>query len=217
MPGTLREGHPTTVWGAPAASASLAMLAVHGRGQDPGFMRSLFERGAFAGVRFYAPAAARSSWYPHPFLDDIERNEPARSSSLDTLTTTLAAMRADGFADDRIVLAGFSQGACLVSELLLHDPRAYAATVILTGGYLGPAVRQPLSGSPLARMPALLRSVEGDPWVPPSRVRQTANVLGASGATVDLRIEPGAEHVVSAASVADVAALLARLAQEAWR
>lgn len=208
---TIPEGRPTTVWGAPVASAHLAVLAVHGRGQSPDFMRALFARGDFGGVRFFAPAAHDSSWYPHPFLGDIESNEPARTTSLGQLLTAIDAIRAQGFSDDRIVLAGFSQGACLVSELLLHEPRTYAAAIILTGGYLGPVTRDPLPGEPLQGMPVLLRSVEGDPWVPPLRVREMADILGAAGATVDLRIEPGSEHIVSDASVADMTDLLARL------
>lgn len=205
------EGRPTAIWGAPAASARIAVLAVHGRGQSPEFMRALFDRTRLANVRFYAPAAIDSSWYPHPFLDEIENNEPARSTSLRSLAMTLATIRAEGIPDDRIVLAGFSQGACLVSDLLLQQPRAYAAAVILTGGYLGALERNPLPGVPLAGVPVLLRSVESDAWVPSSRVRQTASILRSAGAAVDLRIEPGAEHAVSDAAVADIAALLARL------
>jgi phospholipase/carboxylesterase len=40
---------------------------------------------------------------------------------------------------ERIVLAGFSQGGCLVAVLLARTPRPYAGVAILTGALIGPS------------------------------------------------------------------------------
>lgn len=189
------------VWGSSLEEARVALLAVHGRGQTPAFMESLSERFKVSRVRYYGPSAAANTWYPKPFLEAIERNEPALSHALATLSSHVDSVLSDGFTLDKVVLCGFSQGACLLSHFVLSHPVKYGGLILLTGGYLGPDTITAPAGKPLDGVPAVLRSVEQDPWVPKSRVEQTAAALLASGAKVDIRIAPGREHIITEEAV----------------
>ncbi|NKQ51385.1 phospholipase [Amycolatopsis sp. K13G38] len=196
-------------WGPPRDRAACAVLAVHGRGQDPGFMRDTAARFGAVNARFYAPEAPGSSWYPHPFLVEPTRNQPALGRSLSTIGTCVERLGEQGFGPERVVLWGFSQGACLLSQYLLTvAPRAYGGAALFTGGYLGPGSVPPPAGNPLRGLNVVLRSIEHDPFVPSRRVEETAAVLTKAGASVDLRIDPGDEHMITGEACAAAARLL---------
>ena len=198
-------------WGASADVAECAVLSVHGRSQDPTFMRRTSERFGATGVRFYAPEAPGHSWYPQPFLEPLHRNRPALDDSLRVLERSLAQLAEAGFGPERVVLWGFSQGACLLAHHVLTSPQRFAGLVLFTGGYLGQASMPALENAPLREMPALVRSIDQDPWVPRFRVEDTARLLSGAGAAVDLRIDPGDEHVITDEACASATRLLASL------
>ena len=126
-------------WGTPADRAELAVLSVHGRGQDPAFMQATAARLGPAPVRFFAPEAEGNTWYPRSFLEPIEGNQPALDHALETVNACFGRLSQAGFDSGRVVLWGFSQGACLLSHLVLTMPRPLAGLVLFTGGYLGTA------------------------------------------------------------------------------
>jgi phospholipase/carboxylesterase len=199
-------------WGEPLDTASLAVLAVHGRGQDPGYVRAVAERVDLPGVAWVGPAAAGGSWYPNRFTEPRATNEPQLSAALEVVDGVLAGLAQDGFAPERVVLLGFSQGACLLADHLIRGPRRYAAAVLLTGGFIGPPGFRPQPAGDLAGTPVLLATSELDDWVPVERVRQTADLLRELGGDVTLRIDDDPEHHVNDAAVAAVRELLTRLA-----
>ena len=52
-------------------------MAVHGRTQDPEFIRGVVDRLAIgSSLTVIAPAAEGRSWYPKPFLAPMEENQP---------------------------------------------------------------------------------------------------------------------------------------------
>ena len=196
--GPPRHGaRPVLEWGAAEADAELAVLTVHGRAQTPAFMRRTAERFGAAPVRFYAPEAADNSWYPHSFLDPQHRNQPELDEALRAVDAWLEHLAEVGFAPHRVVLWGFSQGACLLAHHALTAPRRFAGIVLFTGGYIGPEPMSEPEGEPLREVPVVVRSVEHDPWVPRFRVEHTAALLAGAGAAVDLRVDPGSEHVIT--------------------
>lgn len=199
-------------WGAPVDRAELAVLAVHGRGQDPAFMRETARRFGAAPVRFYAPEAEGNTWYPLSFLEPAERNQPALDRSLRTVETCLDRLVQAGFDSGRAVLWGFSQGACLLSHLILTAPRRVAGLVLFTGGYIGTAPPPVPGEGALHGVPAVVRSIEDDPWVPRHRVEDTAALLRRAGAEVDLRVDPGTEHVITDEACAAATGLLTAVA-----
>lgn len=194
-------------WGTPVDQAELAVLAVHGRGQEPAFMQATARRFGAAPVRFFAPEAEGNTWYPQSFLEPLERNQPSLDRSSRVIEACFDRLAHSGFASDRVVPWGFSQGACLLSHVMLTAPRPVAGLLLFTGGYVG--TRPPVPGErDLAGVHAVLRSIEHDPWVPRHRVEDTATLLRRAGATVNLRIDPGTEHIVTDEACAAATGLL---------
>lgn len=202
-------------WGAPVDRAELAVLAVHGRGQDPAFMRETARRLGPAPVRFFAPEAEGNTWYPRSFLEPIERNQPALDRSSQVVEACLNQLAGGGFDHRRVVLWGFSQGACLLSHLVLTIGRPVAGLVLFTGGYVGAAPPPVPRDRHLRGVPAVVRSIENDPWVPRHRVEETAALLRRAGAEVDLRIDPGTEHIITDEACAAATELLTAVAARA--
>jgi len=190
---------PVTV-GPPVADAPRVAVVVHGRDQDPEYMlEHLVARLDAPDVAFVLPVAAERSWYPARYFDPRDANEP-------WLGHALAAVEAAiGDVDpERVVLAGFSQGACLVADLLARTPRRFAGAAILTGALIGP--HPEVAG--LDGVPVFLESSRYDEWVALADVEATATALEAAGARVELQVSDDREHRIRDAAVAGVRALL---------
>lgn len=125
--------------GPPAEEARAAAVVLHGRDQDPDYMlEHLVARLGTEDVAFWLPSAAGHAWYPGRFFDPREVNEPWLEHSLDACEAAVAQLLAADTEPDRIVLAGFSQGACVVADFLALRPRAFAGVALLTGSLTGP-------------------------------------------------------------------------------
>ena len=187
-------------------------MLLHGRGASAADILSL--GGAFApeGWAMLAPEAADRTWYPHSFLAPRQQNEPWLSSALSRVDRVVKGLLDSGLTADRIVLAGFSQGACLTSEYAGTHPRHYGAVLAFTGGMIGPALSpEPLPGS-FDGVPALFASGDPDPHVPWARVVETAERYRAAGAEVVLRRYPNRPHTVGREELLLAHELLGRIA-----
>jgi phospholipase/carboxylesterase len=161
-------------------------------------MHALAARLDLPDVACVAPAVAGPRRYPGRFLQPRAASEPALSRALDVVASTLDDLTAAGVDPARIILGGFSQGACLTCDALARRPRRLGALAVLCGGLIGAGddeLARPPAGA-LAGLPVLLTGTEEDDWVPVERVRRTAELLADGGAAVDLRIHPPAEHRV---------------------
>ncbi len=202
------QGQPVGVAGAPLEQARALVVLVHGRGASAESILTLAHELDTEGVAYLAPQAAGSTWYPQSFLAPIEHNEPDLSSGLSALADVLDSADHAGLPSERQLLLGFSQGACLTLEFAARNPRRYAGVVGFTGGLIGPpSTTRDVSGS-LAGTPVFLGSSDPDPHVPWTRVQETAEVLGALGANVDLRRYPGMGHTINAEEIAAAKAML---------
>jgi predicted esterase len=181
-------------------SGRLAVL-VHGRGSGPEAMLDLAGRLAAEGVRCVLPAAADHTWYPQRFTVPQADNEPWLTHALEAVGAHL-----DGAED--VALAGFSQGACLVLEYVARHPRRYRAVAGLSGGLIG-ADGELTRPEGLDGTPVLITAAEGDDWIPVERTRESAEILEAAGARVDLRIYQPSSHAIRAEEVDAVAAMVA--------
>ena len=212
----LHEGQPLLTAGAPVASARAAMVMVHGRGasaEDILGLRQAF--GDVAGWHFVAPQAANGTWYPERFMAPLARNEPWLSSALDAVGRAVASLEAAGVPSDRIVLLGFSQGACLASEWTARHARRFGGLALLAGGLIGPdGTPRDYAGS-LDGTPVFLGCGDVDAHIPVSRVRETAEVMERLGGTVDARIYPGIPHGIVQDEVDAVRALMASVVRQA--
>jgi phospholipase/carboxylesterase len=183
--------------GAALDDADFAVLAVHGRGQSPAFMQDLADRIGLPGFGYLLPAASGNTWYPGGFMQPIEDNQPHLDHALEAIGTHLDGLRARGFGPERTVLLGFSQGACLLSEYLLRHQDRYAAAILHTGGYLGPAEHGWPEEGALDGVPVLLASAAEDAWVPLPRIEATAVALSKAGAAVELTTYDDPEHHIN--------------------
>lgn len=195
-------GAPVLKAGAPLEQAALAVVLLHGRGASAEDILGLGEAFGMPEVAFLAPQASGHTWYPLSFLAPREQNEPYLNSALRRIEAVVESLEQAGFGRERIVLAGFSQGACLATEFVASHPARYAGLMAFTGGLIGPAGATLTgcgrSNAPLlAGTPALLMSGDPDPHVPWARVEESAEVLRGIGAEVTLRRYPGRPHTIT--------------------
>jgi phospholipase/carboxylesterase len=209
------RGIPLSIEGAPLHSAALAVVLVHGRSQDPSYMREhVIDRLARSDLAYILPGAADHSWYPESFLRPLEENQPHVDWALARLDDVRRLTREAGVEDRRIVWLGFSQGACLVTEYVARSPHRFGGLVAFTGGLIGPD--QPgLTHPPhLAGLPALFTTSDPDAWVPVSRVEETVEILQSAQAVVEYVVNHGAEHEIVDDSIARCGALLRLVASD---
>ena len=193
--------------GEPLGTAPV-LLMVHGRGAGPRNILDLVPRLARPGFTHLAPAAAGNTWYPFSFLSETERNEPGLSSALHTLDTIVGNVIASGVTAERIVLLGFSQGACLAAEFAARHARRYGGVIVFTGGLMGPpGTPRDYPGS-FDGTPIFLGCGDVDMHVPRDRVDETAAVFTRMGAAVDERIYPGMPHIINDDEIAAAQAIL---------
>jgi len=158
-------------------------------------------------VAYVLPPAAGGSWYPARFSAPRAANEPSLSHALEAVEAAIDGVVAAGVQSERIVLAGFSQGGCLVADVLARSPRPYAGVALLTGALIGPDSDVTRPG-PIDGVPVFMETGRYDEWVPLERVEATARALEAAGASVELQVSDEVEHRIRDEAVAGVRALL---------
>jgi predicted esterase len=194
--------------GPAAGQATLAVILVHGRGDSASGILGLADALDAPHVVWLAPQAAGHAWYPFSFLVPMEHNEPGLSSGLAVIDGLVETLRAEGLPPERIVLMGFSQGACLAQEYAARHARRYHAVVGLSGGLIGPpGTPRDYAGS-FDGTPVFLGCSDIDAHIPVERVHESGDVFARMGAEVDKRIYPGMGHTVNAEELSAVQALL---------
>jgi predicted esterase len=194
--------------GAPLAEARGAVVLLHGRGGSAEDILRLASAFDLPGIAYLAPQAAGHTWYPQSFLAPRQENEPWLSSALDKVGAVVASIEAAGIPRARIVIAGFSQGACLSTEFVASNPARYAGVIAFTGGLVGPVGMDLRHEGDLAGTPALFLSGDPDPHVPWQRVVDSAKELERMGAKVEAIRYAGKPHSVSADEVKRARVLL---------
>jgi len=209
-PAHLHAGQPVLRRGPAAAQARLAVILVHGRGDSAPGILGLADGFDAPDVTWIAPQAAGHTWYPYSFLVPMERNEPALTSGLRVIGELVAVIASEGIPADRVVLMGFSQGACLAQEFAVRHARRYHAVVGLSGGLIGPpGTPRDYAGS-FDGTPVFLGCSDVDPHVPVGRVHESDGVFARMGARVDTRIYPRMGHSVNADELEAVRGLLSK-------
>ena len=104
-------------------NARAAMILIHGRGAVAQSILELVSQLDATGFAYLVPQAAGNTWYPHSFLAPTPENEPGISSGLYVISQLIDDLNAKGFTPDKIMLLGFSQGACLTLEFVARNPR----------------------------------------------------------------------------------------------
>jgi predicted esterase len=181
---------------------------VHGRNAAPENILDLAHRWDRPALTYLAPAADNHTWYPHTFLADISTNEPGVSSGIAKLASLVAKVESAGIPRSRIVLCGFSQGACLSSEFAIRHASRFGGLLIFSGAAIGPPGMTWEYPGGFDGTPVFLGCSDRDAHIPESRVRETADVFSRMGAAVTLRIYPGMGHTVNEDEIAVARRLL---------
>lgn len=209
--GTLHKGSPVRAAGEPLENARAAMLMLHGRGARAEDILTLAARLDQPGFAYLAPQAAGNTWYPNRFLAPLESNEPWLSSALERVADELAHIEASGIPAERIMLLGFSQGACLALEFAARHARRYAGVAGLTGALIGPADMPRRDQGSFDGTPVFLGCSDTDIHVSKDRVQQTARVLRALGADLTERFYPNLDHSVNDDEIVFVRGMMRRV------
>lgn len=193
----LHTSRPVLTAGPPPERARGTLILLHGRGASAEDILSLYTKFHLPTLAALAPEADGNSWYPHSFLAPLEANQPYLNAALARIDGLVTDLLGRGIPAQRIALIGFSQGACLTTELIARHPRPCGAVLALTGGLIGPPGTPREYHGSLAGTFVFLGSGDPDPHVPFARVQETATVLTRMGATVDLRRYPGMPHTIN--------------------
>jgi phospholipase/carboxylesterase len=191
--------------------ARAGVVLVHGRGATARGMVGIADDIGVEGVAYRAPQARRGSWYPNRFIAPIEQNEPHLASALQAVSDAVESFVDSGIPYDRIVVLGFSQGACLGSEFVARTPRRYGGVVAFSGGLIGPLGTEFDHEGDLAGTPVFLGCSDSDPHIPVERVHETRDVFERLGADVTERIYEGMGHTINADEIGFVRELLTTL------
>ncbi|QWC19157.1 phospholipase [Halorubrum sp. 2020YC2] len=235
---------PLVTAGTPLDDADAALVLVHGRGATARSVVDLGEQLAgdrdvavspaespaareASGLSLLAPAAAGNTWYPNSFLSPVADNEPGRTSGLRAVGAAVDRAVESGIDRDRLLVGGFSQGACLASEFVARNPTRYGGIAVFSGGLIGESIdvddyladataagpegSTGADGGPLFGTPAFVGCSDVDPHIPEERVHETTAVLEALGADVDERIYEGMGHGINDDEVEAASELVASL------
>jgi phospholipase/carboxylesterase len=192
-------GQPILTAGAPKAAAEAALVLLHGRGARPGTVLDLADELGRSGVAHIAPEAYHNTWYPHAATDERGLNQPHLDSALRAVHDAIDLAHDAGVPGGKVVVLGFSQGACLAAEYVYRNPRRYGGLAALSGCLMGPEnttvpddEERGLDGTP-----ALFGCDEDDPHIPASRVRESADAYRECGSDVTTRLYEGLGHQVN--------------------
>jgi len=209
--GDPHRNQPVRHEGMPLDQARAAMILLHGRGATAEDILMLAYELEHPDMAYLAPQAAGYTWYPHSFLAPISRNEPGISSGLSLVGRLVDEALSAGLSLDRIVIAGFSQGACLGLEYVARNAGRYGGVLGLSGGLIGlsggliglsggligpEGMPRQYQGS-LDGTPVFLGCSDADFHIPKERVIETSQILSDLGCDVTMRLYPGLGHTLN--------------------
>ncbi len=186
-----------TMDGSPLDVAKAAVIMLHGRGSSAEDILALTSHFRGDGVAYLAPEANGNSWYPQWFMSKLNDNQPNLDSALRLLKNLVKQLELTGIPPRRILILGFSQGACLASEFAIRNAQRFGGFAALSGGLMGPEGTVWDYPGSLDDTPIYLGCSDVDPFIPLQRVYETGEVLGENGGQVTLKIFSEMGHFVN--------------------
>lgn len=189
------------------------VVLLHGYGSNGNDLISLARmiQPALPNAAFVAPnapsqirnMAAAHQWWPIETFSMAERAEGAASAApaLDAFLT--AELEAAGLPDDRLLLAGFSQGMMMALHVGLRRVEPLAGIIGISGMLVAP---DRLEGEIRSRPPTLLIHGTEDDVVPFRSMELARSALAAAGVTVETHVSPGVRHGIAEDGLAAAAA-----------
>ncbi|MCL7417630.1 MAG: dienelactone hydrolase family protein, partial [Halalkalicoccus sp.] len=161
----------------------------------------------------FAPQAARNTWYPNAFIAPVESNEPDRSSGLQAIDNAVTEATNEGIPTERVMILGFSQGACLASEYVARTPRRYGGLAVLSGALIGESVDPDDYEGDLDGTPVFLGCSDVDPHIPEERVQESAEIFEQLNGNVTKRLYEGMGHGINQDEIEHVSGMVAGLVE----
>ncbi len=197
--------------GVPLSEADAVMILLHGRGATAESILALADYLPHPQMAYLAPQAAGNSWYPYSFLVPTAQNEPYLSMALQTVAALVAQVTEAGIPAARIVLAGFSQGACLAAEFAARHAQRYGGLLLFSGGLIGPPGAPRNYPGTLAETAVFIGCSDVDAHIPLTRVRETSALFQQMGAQVTEKIYPGMGHTIIQDELDEAMRILAKM------
>lgn len=211
---------PALEVGAPRGEAGLTVLLLHGLGADGHDFEEVAAELSRAAEprkwRFVLPhAPARKvtinlgmkmpAWYD---ILDLSQPRAVDWGTVEESARSIEALMAREPAD-RLILAGFSQGAAMALHVGLRHPDRIAG-ILMMSGYLLTGENHPCPPKTVD-FPMGIFHGSLDPVVPQTAAEQAVEALQEHGYAPTLKTYPGLEHSVSDDELRDVFAWLTRV------
>lgn len=186
----------TLTTGTSAQTARAVCVFLHGRGQNAEQMVAEVISSLDApGVHFVLPQSPGIAWYDAKAVDAMTNDAAAQLEEALSLVHDAVDAARRAAPNGPLVIAGFSQGACLTIEYLLRGGEADAAAV-LTGCRVG-ASGADLPEKVVGSIPVYVSNGDADPWIPLWASQKAEEALSRQGARVRSDVFPGRDHSVS--------------------
>lgn len=196
--------------GAEPAEANLIVILLHGRGADGADIMGLSQEFEGDDIAWLAPTAMNNAWYPGRFTERRATNEPFLSISTEQIKGLI-----NEFPSEKVILAGFSQGACLTADILARYPMPLAGAWMFSGGLIGEDDEFPELTQSYQGLPVTLSGSLQDPHIPAERMKRTAQHLGRMGARVETLHYDVPSHEIALEEVELARECLERIRQRA--
>jgi len=165
-----------------------AVILLHGRGATAQGILQLSQQ--LPNAAYFAPQAQNHVWYPQSFLKPKNQNQPHLDSALQKINSIINKITKE-IPKEKIVVAGFSQGACLATEYAAKNG-GIGGVIGFSGGLIGKQLEE--YSASLDDVPVFLGCAEKDPHIPKTRVDETEKILRDLGADVEKYIFEGSNH-----------------------
>ena len=202
------QNQTVLTYGTDLNDAQMAVILLHGRGSTAQSILGLAPHLPQEKIAYLAPQATHQTWYPNSGFIPIDANEPYVSSAFQRIADLLAQITGAGIAADKIVLGGFSQGACLVAEFVARHPLRYGGVFVFSGALMGPPDSSRAYSGSLDDTPVLVSGHDQDSWVTAKQLRLTGQVLEELGADVRVEIQPGTDHGIRQTEIAYASSMI---------
>jgi phospholipase/carboxylesterase len=199
----------TARWGASPKTATHAVILLHGRSGTPQnignrFVSSLLLPSTESKLCVLAPAAEDRTWYPNRYSADFSQNEPWLSAAVERVEREVQELEAAGITRDKIIIGGFSQGACLAAKYVMRYPAKYWGVFVLAGAmpglfsYVVNSLKglEEFEGVDLKGTRVLVATGDEDPLVKPRAVEWTAWVFSKVNADVTKQVYDKVGHQI---------------------
>ena len=198
----------------PPGRAAACMILLHGLGADGGDLFPLAQQLGSGKLRVVCPHAPvrpvtlnggwkMRAWYDIIGVNLTDRQDRAGAeASAAIIEELLAAEKAGGFGADRLLLAGFSQGAAMALHVCLRHSEALAGAIALSGYLLFADELPRLKKNP--GMPIFQAHPGLDGVVLPQWGRMSRDLLLKHGCALEYHEYDTLPHAISPEEITDI-------------